>query len=92
MFINDQRKGVTKIIKKQIKRKQTIEPNIGHMKNEGKLGLCRLKGALGDEIHAILVGAAYNIRLVLKHLRAILVQILWIATWIKINIENSITK
>lgn len=72
-----------------MKRRQDIEPHIGHMKNEGKLGRCRLKGVLGDEIHAILVGAAYNIRLVLNHLRAILVQILWMITWIEINKENN---
>ena len=89
VFINGQRKGITKVIKKQMKRRQAIEPHIGHMKNEGKLGLCRLKGVLGDEIHAILVGAAYNIRLVLNHLRVILMQILWMITWIKVNIENS---
>ena len=89
VFINGQRKGITKIIKKQMKRRQAIEPHIGHMKNEGKLGLCRLKGVAGDEIHAILVGAAYNIRLVLNHLRAILVQILLMITWIKINIEKN---
>ena len=63
--------------------------HIGHMKNEGKLGLCRLKGIAGDEIHAILVGAAYNIRLVLNHLRAVLVQFLWMLTWIKGNNENN---
>ena len=89
VFINGQRKGVTKIIKKQMKRRQAIEPHIGHMKNEGKLALCRLKGVAGDAIHAILVGAAYNIRLVLNHLRAILVQILLMITWMKINIEKN---
>lgn len=90
VFISGQRKGVTKIIKKQIKRRQAIEPHIGHMKNEGKLGLCRLKGIEGDKINALLVGAAYNLRMVLKHLRDIFVPILWIITWIELNIKNKI--
>ena len=92
VFMSGQRKGVTKVIKKQIKRRQAIEPHIGHMKNEGKLGLCRLKGMEGDKINALLVGAAYNLRMVLNHLRDIFVPILWMITWIKINTQNKILK
>lgn len=89
IFINGQRKGISKFIKKQMKRRQAIEPHIGHMKNEGKLGVCRLKGKIGDQINAILVGAAYNIRLILNHLREIFISILWIMTWSKINIKSN---
>lgn len=42
------------------KRRQAIEPHIGHIKNEGKLGFYQLKGAVSDDIHAILVGVAYK--------------------------------
>jgi len=42
---------------------------IGHMKNDGKLGLSRLKGIVGDQINAILVGAGHNLRLILNHIR-----------------------
>lgn len=88
VFINGQRKGITRLIRKQMKRRQAIEPHIGHMKNEGKLGRCRLKGVLGDEIHAILVGAAYNIHLILNHLRDLFVQILCMFIWANINFKN----
>ena len=39
------------------------------MKNDGKLGLSRLKGIVGDQINAILVGAGHNLRLILNHIR-----------------------
>jgi len=39
------------------------------MKNEGKLGLYRLKGFAGDQANAILVASAYNLKLILNHLR-----------------------
>ena len=45
---------------------------IGHMKQEGKLGLCRLKGIIGDQINALLTGVGYNLRLILNHLRKLI--------------------
>jgi len=42
---------------------------IGHMKQDGRLGLGRLKGINGDKINAILVAAGHNLRLILNHIR-----------------------
>lgn len=42
---------------------------IGHMKQDGKLGLSRLKGINSDKINAILVAAGHNLRLILNHIR-----------------------
>jgi transposase, IS5 family len=64
IFISGQKKGVTKWIKSQLKRRQAIEPHIGHMKNDGKLGRNHLKGRLGDELNAILCGVGHNLRLI----------------------------
>ena len=50
-----QRRGVTRGLKAMIKRRSAIEPTIGHMKSDGRLGRNWLKGALGDALHAILV-------------------------------------
>jgi IS5 family transposase len=72
IFISGQRRGVTATIKKQLKRRSAIEPMIGHMKQEGKLGLCRLKGIIGDQINALLTGVGHNLRLILNHLRKLL--------------------
>ncbi len=63
VFLSGQRKGVTPEIKKQIKRRSAIEPHIGHMKNDGKLGRNYLKGLLGDKLNAILCGIGHNLRL-----------------------------
>ena len=48
----------------------TIEPTIGHMKNDGKLRRNWLKGTLGDAIHAVLCGAGHNIRLIINKLNS----------------------
>jgi IS5 family transposase len=64
-----QRRGVTRTLRAMIKRRSAIEPTIGHMKMDGRLGRNPLKGALGDALHAVLCGAGHNIRLLLKKLR-----------------------
>jgi IS5 family transposase len=52
-----------------IKRRSAIEPTIGHMKTDGRLGRNPLKVALGDALHVVLCGAGHNIRLLLNTLR-----------------------
>ncbi len=51
-----------------IKRRSAIEPAIGHMKMDGRLGRNALKGAIGDALHAVLCGAGHNIRMLLRKL------------------------
>ena len=67
VFISGKRK-LTTHFKKLLRRRQAIEPVIGHMKSDGKLGRNYLKGKIGDCLNAILCGIGYNIRLVLNHL------------------------
>ena len=73
IFISGQKrhngKKLTKSIKQQLKRRSAIEPAIGHMKQDGRLGLRRLKGIVGDQINAILSAAGHNLRLILNHIR-----------------------
>ena len=64
VYKSGQKKGVkTTAIKRFIKRRQAIEPHIGHMKSEGKLRRNFLKGFFGDQINAILCGVGHNLRL-----------------------------
>ena len=63
------RRGITRTLRATIKRRSAIEPTIGHMKADGKLGRNWLKGALGDAIHAVLCGAGHNLRMILRKLR-----------------------
>lgn len=59
-----------------IHRRSAIEPAIGYMKMDGRLGRNPLKEALGDALHAVLCGAGHNIRLLLRKLRLLFTQIL----------------
>jgi IS5 family transposase len=77
VYISGQRRGTTKKIRRDIKRRQAIEPHIGHLKQKVKLGLCRLKGVVGDQVNALLAAAAYNLRQIIRHIRVIFAQILW---------------
>ena len=49
---------------------------IGHLKSDGRLGRNYLKGRDGDKTNAILAGAGYNYRLVLKWLRLLFAWIM----------------
>lgn len=75
-----QKRGISRTLHAMIKRRSAIEPTIGHMKTDGRLGRNPLKGALGDALHAVLCGAGHNIRLLLKKLRLLFTLIVWAIT------------
>ena len=68
IMISGQKKGMTKHRIKKLKRRQAIEPQIGHMKSEGKLGVNYLGGKIGDRLNAVLVGIGHNLRMLLRTL------------------------
>jgi IS5 family transposase len=70
VFVSGQKRGVFGRIKRELRRRSAIEPVIGHMKTDGHLGRCYLKGRTGDAANAILSAVGYNLRLVLAWLRA----------------------
>ena len=63
-------------IKRELRRRSAIEAVIGHLKNDGHLGRCYLKGRDGDAVNAILSVVGYNFRLLLAWLRILLRLIL----------------
>ena len=69
VFIAGQRRGLTPTIKRELRRRSAIEPMIGHMKEDGRLGRNHLLGATGDAMNALLVAAGHNLRLILNWLR-----------------------
>ncbi|BBP46634.1 hypothetical protein THMIRHAS_20070 [Thiosulfatimonas sediminis] len=73
VYIAGQRRGMTASLKKKLKRRSAIEPTIGHMKTEGRLNRCSLKGEQGDSVFALLCGAGQNLRLLLKFLRELFI-------------------
>lgn len=78
VFLSGQRRGLTATIRKELKRRSAIEPMIGHMKNDGRLGRNYLLGAAGDAINALLAAAGHNLRLILAHLRRLFAWILMV--------------
>lgn len=72
ILISGQRHGLSSRLRKMLKRRAAIEPTIGHMKSDGRLTRCPLKGHEGDALFAVLCGAGHNIRLILARLRKIL--------------------
>ena len=76
-----QKRGVTAGIRKAIHRRSMIEPMIGHMKAEGRLGRNWLKGVEGDAIHAVLCGAGHNLRMILRAIR-LFTPISWQLWWV----------
>ncbi|MGC2396295.1 MAG: hypothetical protein WA579_09880, partial [Rhodomicrobium sp.] len=66
VFISGQKRGVHGAIKRELKRRSAIEAVIGHMKADGHLGRCYLKGRQGDAANAILTAVGHNLGEVLK--------------------------
>ena len=59
-------KSLTEHVKKLLKRRQAIEPLIGHTKADHRMDRCRLQGVPGDALHALSCAAGYNIRWLLR--------------------------
>ena len=77
VYISGQRRGIkTQRLKRSLKRRQAIEPVIGHLKSDGLLGRNYLKGTEGDRMNVALACAGHNLRLILKRLRIYCARIL----------------
>ena len=70
-------KTLTAQERKLLKRRQAIEPIIGHLKAEHRMDRCHLKGEQGDRLHAVLCAAGYNIRWLLRMIARKGVAVLW---------------
>lgn len=60
------------LTKRKLKSRTAIEPVIGHLKQDHRLGRNFLLGSSGDQINAVMAGCAFNLR---KILRAVLFAI-----------------
>jgi IS5 family transposase len=59
-------KSLTRQQRRWLKRRQAVEPAIGHLKHDHAMDRCWLKGQTGDALHAVLCAAGYNIRWLLR--------------------------
>ena len=52
--------------RQRLKRRQAIEPVIGHLKADHRMARCWLKGATGDALNAVLAAAGFNLRWLMR--------------------------
>ena len=69
VFVTEQRRGMTKAIKRQMRRRAAVEPVIGHAKSDHRMERNYLVGSAGDAVNAVLAGAGYNFRRLIAWLR-----------------------
>jgi len=79
VFTAGQKRRVTPAIKREIRRRSAVEPVIGHIKAEHRMGRNHLAGKRGDAVNAILAAAGYNFSLLLRWFRELLSLLLAIA-------------
>src|SRR6266566_1869943 len=76
VFISGQKRRVTPSIKRELRRRSAVEPVIGHLKAEHRMGRNYLWFRRGDAANAVLAAAGYNFRRLIRWLRTLLHQIL----------------
>jgi IS5 family transposase len=72
VYVAGQRRGLTAAIKRAFRRRSAVEPTIGHLKNEHRMGRNYLAGRAGDAANAVLAAAGYNFGLLLRWLALLL--------------------
>ena len=80
-------KTLTREQRRWLKRRQAVEPAIGHLKSGNGMRRCWLKGSQGDAIHALLCAAGFNIRwllraIVRKGLKGLFARLILLRLWL----------
>jgi IS5 family transposase len=70
--------------RKWLKRRQAVEPVIGHLKADHRMDRCWLKGSEGDALHTVLCAAGFNLRWLLRAiarygLKVVYLCLIWVA-------------
>jgi IS5 family transposase len=76
VFISGQQRGVTPSIKRPMLRRSVIEPVIGHLKAEHRMGRNYLWFKQGDANNAVLAAVGSNFRPLIRWISLVLRQIL----------------
>jgi IS5 family transposase len=79
VFTSGQKRRMTPQIKRELRRRSAIEPVIGHLKSEHRMGRNYLWHRQGDAANAVLAAVGYNFRRLIRWLRLLLCQIV---TWL----------
>ena len=75
IFISGQKRRVTAKIKRELRRRSAVEPVIGHVKAEHRMGRNYLAHRTGDAANAVLAAVGYNFRLLIRWLRIFLARL-----------------
>ncbi|MCK1599106.1 IS5/IS1182 family transposase, partial [Bradyrhizobium sp. 164] len=76
VFTSGQKRRVTPQITRELRRRSAVEPVIGHLKSEHRMGRNYLWHREGDASNAVLAAVGYNFRRLICWLRLSLWQIL----------------
>jgi transposase, IS5 family len=79
VHIAGQKRGLTRALRRALKRRNAIEPIIGHTKHDGLMGRNYLNGSAGDAMNAILAATGHNLRIILRKLR-----LSWLHFWLEL--------
>jgi transposase, IS5 family len=72
VYISGQKRRVSESIKRELRRRAAVEPVIGHIKAEHRMGRNYLAYPTGDAINAVLAAVGYNFRRLLAWLAFLL--------------------
>jgi IS5 family transposase len=76
VFTSGQKRRMTPKIKRELRRRSAVEPVIGHLKSEHRMGRNYLWHREGDAANAVLAAVGYNFRRLIRWLELLLRQIL----------------
>jgi IS5 family transposase len=76
VFTTGQKRRMTPKIKREMRRRSAVEPVIGHLKAEHRMGRNYLWDRQGDAINAVFAAAGYNFSLLLRWLSFLLSRFL----------------
>jgi hypothetical protein len=60
VYVSEQKRGVTRAIKRELKRRAAVEPVIRHLKSDHRMDRNYLIGSHGDAANAVLAAVGYN--------------------------------
>jgi IS5 family transposase len=75
--ITGQVRRVTKPIRREVRRRAAVEPVVGYLKGDHRMGRNHLKGRDGDRINAVLAAVGYNLSLLRRWFEKLL-RALWL--------------
>jgi len=76
IYTSKQKRRVTPAIKREMKRRSAVEPVIGHLKDDHRMGRNYLAHRHGDLNNAVLAAVGYNFRRLIRWLRMLLYLLL----------------